>query len=288
MTLEGHRNPNRSGNRAVLSAPRPNEASPIPIVCLSAAEKTECRSLNICFYCPEKWITGHVCKHQFLAYVGVCEDEDDPVETPQEPIAEDEVIRADLSHLLAMEGKRQSKSITLAGTIDSETVEVLIDTGKSHYFLHPRVAEKLSLPLTAIRPFVGNGASLLRSHLCKATRLSLQGTPFSVDLHVLPIHGPDVILGMEWVESLGRVTTDFITKSVEFMKEDKLVILASALRAPSMLSLNSFASMMSHSAAFELYELIPTSPEPDEDSSPPRVEFPRDLPPAIAAVLARH
>ena len=67
-----------------------------------------------------------------------------------------------------------------------------------------------------------------------------------MDLHVLPVHGPDVILGMEWLESLGRVTTDFATTSIEFVKDDKLIVLSGVLRAPSMLSLNSFVSLMSH------------------------------------------
>ena len=124
------------------------------------------------------------------------------------------------------------------------------------------------------------------SHLCKTTRLSLQGTPFAVDLHILLVHGPDVILVMEWQESLGRVTTDFNTKSVEFVKNDKLIILSSALRAPSRLSsLNSFALLMSHSAAFELYELIESPPDSSTDSQRPEEEFPPD---SISAILSRH
>ena len=277
-------------NRATLSVPRPQDSVTTPIIRLSAAEKAEKRRLNLCFYCPEKWVTGHVCKSRLLAYVGVCKDEDDPVETTEDD-STDEVITADLSHLMAFEGGRQSKSLTLSGTIDTEPVEVLIDTGSSHDFLHPRVAEKLRLPLTEIRPFrvyVGNGASLLCSHTFKATRLSLQDTPFSIDLHVLPIHGPDVILGMEWLESLGRVTTDFVSKSVEFVKDDKLVVLSGALRAPAMLSLNSFATLMSHSSAFELYELISAPPDATSEQPATAVEFPSYLPLAISDVLALH
>ena len=56
-----------------------------------------------------------------------------------------------------------------------------------------------------------------------------------MDLHVLPVHGPDVILGMEGLESLDRVTTDFATKSIKFVKDDKLIVLSGVLRAPSML-----------------------------------------------------
>ena len=133
---------------------------------------------GLCYYCPKKWVADHVCKHHFLAYMGVQYDEDDPSE-PQADMPLEEIITADLSHLHAIDGKRQSKS--------------------------------LHLPLTAVRPFrvyVGNRESLLCSHMSKDTRLVMQGMVFTIDLHILPIHGPDVILGMEWLESLGRVTTD--------------------------------------------------------------------------------
>lgn len=123
--------------------------------------------------------------------------------------------------------------------IESVPVSVLVDTGSSHDFLHPRIAERLRLPLTAVRPFrvyVGNGESLLCSHMRKATSLVMQNTPFSVDLHVLHVHGPDVILGMEWLESLGRVTTDYVAKSMEFVRGDKLIVLSGANPPPAQLS----------------------------------------------------
>ena len=50
----------------------------------------------------------------------------------------------------------------------------------------------------------------------------MQGTPFAIDLHVLTIHGPNVILGMKWLDSLGRVTIDFVTKSIEFVRGNEL------------------------------------------------------------------
>ena len=77
-----------------------------------------------------------MCKHRFLAYVGVEDDEDDPVEEGDPPI-NDEVITSDLSYMHTIDGRRRSKSIILVGTIGAESVQILVDTGSSHDFLHP-------------------------------------------------------------------------------------------------------------------------------------------------------
>ena len=85
---------------------------------------------------------------------------------------------------------------------------VLIDTGSDRDFLHPNIAESLHLPLSPIRTFrvyVGNGEALLCTHVSRQMKLEIQGTVFRGDLHILPVHGPDVILGMDWLESLGKV-----------------------------------------------------------------------------------
>lgn len=86
---------------------------------------------------------------------------------------------------------------------------ILVDSGSSHNFVHPRVIEKLKLSLTAIRPFrvyVGNGESILCSEKASEAELRIQGHSMRLDLFVLPIHGLDIILGLTWLSSLHRVT----------------------------------------------------------------------------------
>lgn len=46
--------------------------------------------------------------------------------------------------------------------------------------------------------------------------LRIQGHSFFMDLHILPVHGPDVILGMSWLQSLRRVTSDYEVGTLEF------------------------------------------------------------------------
>ena len=79
--------------------------------------------------------------------------------------------------------------------------------------MHSYITEKLHLPLSEIRPFreyVGNGEALLCTHVSKLTKIEVKGSIFLVDLHILPVHGPDVILGMDWLESLGSIYTHWL------------------------------------------------------------------------------
>lgn len=178
-----------------------------------------------------------------------------------------------------MDGKRRSKSLTLLGNIDSEKVTILVDTGSSHDFLHSRIPEHLRLSLTAVKPFrvyVGNGASILCSHMSKATPLTVQGTVFSIDLHILPVHGLDVVLGMEWLESLGRVTTDFITKSMEFIRGNDLIVLKGATHPPRQISLSTLTTLMSRASLFELYELVQLTPDPEPAITSAELDFSAD------------
>lgn len=64
---------------ARTSAPisRPRDYSKLPVIRLTAAEKAEKSRLGLCWYCSEKWATGHVCKGPFLAYIGPDDDDEE-------------------------------------------------------------------------------------------------------------------------------------------------------------------------------------------------------------------
>ena len=111
-----------------------------------------------------------------------------------------------------MDAGHRSRPLKVVGLIQDCEVCILIDTGSDRDFMHPAIAERLHLPLSPITPFrvyVGNGEALLCTHTSKQTSLEVQGTIFKIDLHILLVHGHDIILGMDWLESLGKVTADF-------------------------------------------------------------------------------
>lgn len=138
------------------------------------------------------------------------------------------VFSADLSHIYALDGRQREDAIELRGIVGTSAVKILVDTGSSHNFLHPSVAKRLALPLRQIRPFrvyVGNSESLLCSYANIQTRLVIQKHVFLVDLHILPVHGPEVILGRAWLKQMRRVTSDYIEGTLEFLRHGQKVCL---------------------------------------------------------------
>ncbi|VFQ92875.1 unnamed protein product [Cuscuta campestris] len=78
----------------------------LAIVCLSATDKAQRNKKGLCWYCDEKWIPGHNCKHRFLVLMGPDDDKDDSVSlepTPRD--GEAALITTDISsvHSLSAE-----------------------------------------------------------------------------------------------------------------------------------------------------------------------------------------
>ncbi|XP_042032317.1 uncharacterized protein LOC121779031 [Salvia splendens] len=207
----------------------------------------------------EKWAPRHVCKQKILSYVG--DEEHDATSDQSGSSAEDEaIITVDLSHLHALSGSSDSRPFNIIGAIGATNESILIDTGSTHDFLHPRIAEQLQLALTPIRPFcvyVGNGASLICSHVAWRMKLSVQGIDFLLDLHIMEIHGPDIVLGMAWLESFGKISADFVGKTLEFQENGIPIALRGVQPTPRLISLQSLAMLAAHSPAHEFYETIP-------------------------------
>ena len=51
--------------------------------------------------------------------------------------------------------------------------------------------------------------------------MKIQKHEFQVDLHVLPIRGADVVLGVQWLKALGLVLTDYT--AMKFIYNDQLI-----------------------------------------------------------------
>ncbi|CAA0840374.1 Unknown protein, partial [Striga hermonthica] len=56
--------------------------------------------------------------------------------------------------------------------------------------------------------------------------LVVQGVTVKADLYALPLVGPDVMLGVQWLEGLGKVTTDFRIGVTEFKSGGREVTLS--------------------------------------------------------------
>ncbi|KAH9745584.1 hypothetical protein KPL70_004126 [Citrus sinensis] len=195
--------------------PTPN----LPIRRLTPAELHDKHEKGLCYNCDQKYSANHRCRSKFLLLMGT--DDNEPASFEQElpPESVEEVITGDISSLNALAGQINPRSLRLIGEVGYHSFQVLIDSGSTHNFVKPTVAERMGLPIQPTSPFrvyIGNGNFLVCKYFCPQVALTLQGTVFTLDLFVLPIEGPDVVLGIQWLQLLGRISHDYSALSMEF------------------------------------------------------------------------
>ena len=84
----------------------------------------------------------------------------------------------------------------------------------------------------------------------------MQGYAFTLDLFVLPIEGPDVVLGIQWLQRLGRVSHDYAAMTMDFYWDGKPVSLrGDVTNSLSLITFNQFQALMHSTAVQNLFEL---------------------------------
>ncbi|VFQ76597.1 unnamed protein product [Cuscuta campestris] len=234
----------------------------LPVVTVSPAEKVERSKKGLCWWCEEKWDRSHNCRRRFLALMGPDDEEElSPTREPAPDMPDSTaVITGDVSSIHSMSGSPNPRSLKLAGSVNDKAVQVLLDSGSTHNFIHPGVAECLSLVLHPVSPFrvyVGNGDSLRCSYNCPRTPLSLQGHLFEIDLFLLEVHGPDIVLGVQWLQTLGKVSHDYAKLTMEFVWNGETITLRGDTPEPRSVSFNRLSAMLLSSTPVDLYELVP-------------------------------
>lgn len=102
--------------------------------------------------------------------------------------------------LHALEGHHVPSTIRIASALAGKPVTVLIDGGSTHNFMQTKLATLLHLPIHPsphLKVTVGNGQAINCEGVCSKATLLLDGHSFSVDLHLLQLHGADIVLGVQ-------------------------------------------------------------------------------------------
>ncbi|XP_061372918.1 uncharacterized protein LOC133315333 [Gastrolobium bilobum] len=194
----------------------PSTTSPLPIKRLSPEEIQRKREKGLCYSCDEKYVFGHRCKGKAtLLYFDGTEDDPPPSESEEQtesPITDNVSNSFSEISLNALLGHHSPRSFRLTGTIFGTQVQVLIDGGSTHNFITHKMATYLGLVLQTLETFtvqVGNGEGLQCQAYCKEVPLVMQSHTFSVDLYSLELKGADIVLGVQWLSTLGPILTDY-------------------------------------------------------------------------------
>ena len=112
----------------------------------------------------------------------------------------------------ALEGITTPQNLNIEGNIKKKKVIVLIDSGSTHNFIHYKVAKKLNCflyPAPECQVMVANGGTINCSGKCHNIKLTMGEYVLNSPMLSIPMGGADVVLGVQWLQSLGTIAFNF-------------------------------------------------------------------------------
>ena len=118
------------------------------------------------------------------------------------------------------------QTLKIEGNVRKKKVIVLIDSGSTHNFIHCKVAKELNCfiyPTPKCQVMVANGGTINFSRKCHNIKLTMGEYVFNIPMLFIPRGGVDVVLGVQWLQSLGTVAFNFQELFLKFFSEGKEV-----------------------------------------------------------------
>ncbi|XP_043725460.1 uncharacterized protein LOC122672017 [Telopea speciosissima] len=203
----------------------------LPIRRLTPAEMQSRRERGLCYNCDERFVAGHRCKtrqlfimdYEDMVINDVAPEPDDPPDSPDP----DPTFHSELSYH-ALAGYSSPTTIRFTGFIAGCPIQVLVDGGSTHNFFQSRVARHLGLAIEAsprVGVLVGNGDRLSSEGEIKQLQVQLLNHTVTIDAYVLPLFGAELVLGVQWLASLGPVIFYYQNLTLEFVSDGMRIIL---------------------------------------------------------------
>jgi hypothetical protein len=104
---------------------------------------------------------------------------------------------------------------------------VLLDIGSTHNFLDWNLAKNLKLTIDTTKSFkvkVANGAVINTKGEIKGLLVKVQGYQFQIDFSLLELGGRGIILGTQWLRTLGVISWDFEKLEMGFTYQGKVLL----------------------------------------------------------------
>jgi hypothetical protein len=93
--------------------------------------------------------------------------------------------------------------------VGAATFVALIDAGSTHSFIGEAVARRLGLtiePRPRLMATVVNGERVACPGVLCQAQVDISGLVFCIDLFVMPLAGYDIVLGTQWMATLGLLS----------------------------------------------------------------------------------
>ncbi|KAA0047644.1 Ty3/gypsy retrotransposon protein [Cucumis melo var. makuwa] len=205
---------------------------------LPNAEFQARKEKGLCFRCNEKYSVDHRCKMKELCELKmfVVKKEGEEYEIIEENTAEEKTLEllqeeekqktfAELS-LNSVVGLNDPGTMKIKGKIQEREVIILIDCGATHNFISEKLVESLQLPVKETGHYgviLGSGTAVQGKGICENVEIQLSNWKVKEEFLPLELGGVDVVLGMQWLHSLGITVVDWKNLTLTFSSEGKQI-----------------------------------------------------------------
>lgn len=201
---------------------------------MSDAEWQQRKEKGLCFRCNEKYTVGPQCKNRELRVLLVQEGEREDgegggLQEDDDPIDVAEKVELSLNSVVEL---TKSGTMKIKGTVKQKEVTILIDCGATHNFVLLELVKQLDLPITATTNYgvvMGSGEFVKGRGICRGVILEMQGLTIVEDFLPLGLGGTNMVLGMQWLCSLGSMKVNWKLLTMRFRLGEKVFILKGIL-----------------------------------------------------------
>ncbi|XP_056860229.1 uncharacterized protein LOC130508648 [Raphanus sativus] len=190
---------------------------------LTFDEMQERKRKGLCMFCEEPFTPGHQLKHKraqilYLETENEDSEEEEDIQTPSDTNLEDTNNKTPTISVHALNGSPTYNCMRIIGQYGKRKLHILIDPGSTHNFLDLQVAKTLGCNLTSITPMPVAAASgdLITNYKCSDFVWKTQGYEFKSEVRTLRLGFSDLVLGVQWLSTLGPILWDFLNLRMEF------------------------------------------------------------------------
>ncbi|KAA0051392.1 ty3-gypsy retrotransposon protein [Cucumis melo var. makuwa] len=188
---------------------------------LSENEEFQARKeKGLCFRCNKKYSADHKCKMKELRelrmFVVVGEKEEYEIVEENEPaekglamleVKDDNKAFVELS-INSVVGLNDPGTMKVRGKLRDMEIIIMIDCGATHNFISEKLVKSLQITTKETAHYgviLGSGTAIQGKGVCKDVEIQLADWTLKEDFLPLELGGADVILGMQWLHSLGVI-----------------------------------------------------------------------------------
>jgi hypothetical protein len=158
------------------------------------------------------------CKQLFVIEVLGDDDETDPPPLDTEPT----ISIVALTGIQPRKGRTMQVFVTIHGTV----LWALLDSGSTHNFVDSVAAARAGIVFgtqAGLSVAVANGEHMSSSGYCNNLKIFITGDKFIINYYGLALGSYDMVLGIQWLESLGPILWDFKNCTISFVRHGRAV-----------------------------------------------------------------